>query len=327
MPQPIGTIVAGPLRQVSVGYKNPNYVADGVAPVIDNVPPEAKIAKYLKGAWFRDEAEVRGPGARAARGGYPTDWIDVVLKEYAFAKEVTDEDREIAALASGAPLQPITDAIEFATDRVMLKLEVRLAALIKATSWSGVAAGGEDAEGLWAAGGSNTFLADVKARIATIQGNTGIKPNRLLLDFGTYMSLTEESTVLDKIKYTQRGVLTAELLAAILDLEKVLVGAAVKSTAKESKAGTDFTASKIWEVNAGKGMGFLYYAPPVPGLKVPSALYVCRGGNLNGFQGGVRVTTWREDAEHQDVYEAAHKLDIVACDGYLGFMWKDTLLT
>ena len=98
----------------------------------------------------------------------------------------------------------------------------------------------------------------------------------------------------------------------------------MKSSAKEVKGGTDFTAAKIWEVNAGKGMGFLFYRSKEPGLKKPSAGYICRSPRTLG---GIKVTTWREDSRHQDVYEAAEKIDIVACGADLGYMWKDTLLT
>lgn len=325
MPQPLSKTAVPPILQnISVAYRNRLYVADRVFPIIPNCPPEAKIARYLKGAWFRDEAKMRGPGSEAARGGYPVDFIDVIPKEYAFAKEVTDEDRDVASAQGGPPLQPDQDAIEFATDKILLKREMLTAALIKATAWSGQAAGGEDAAGLWAAGAGNTFLTDVKARIETILGNTGMKPNRLLIDGGTYMSLTEESSVLDKIKYTQKGVLTADLLASILDLDEVIVALAVYSSAKELKAGTDFTAVRIWENTATKGMGFLFYRPPSAGLKTPSAGYMAKSSL---YPNGFNTTTWREDSKHQDVYEVAEKQHILATGTDLGFMWKDTLLT
>jgi hypothetical protein len=325
MPQPSAKSGVPPILQnMSVQYRNRLYVADQVFPIIPNCPPEAKIARYLKGAWFRDEAQMRGPGSEAARGGYPVDYIDVIPKEHAFAKEVTDEDRDLASSQGGPPLQPDQDAIEFATDKVLLKREILVATLVKATAWSGQSAGGEDAGGLWAAGAGNTFLADVKARIDTILSATGMKPNVLLIDGGTYMSLTEESTVLDKIKYTQKGVLTADLLAAILDIDQVLVAAAVYSSAKETKAGTDFTAVRIWENTATKGMGFLFYRPPNPGLKTPSAGYIAKSSL---YPSGFNNATWREDSRHQDVYEVAEKMHALATGTDLGFMWKDTLLT
>ena len=152
-----------------------------------------------------------------------------------------------------------------------------------------------------------------------------MKPNKLLIDFGTYNSLKEESTVLDKIKYTERGVLTKELLAAILELDEVLIGEAIKSTAKETKSGTDFTAANIWEKNAGKGSAFLFHSPSAMGLKTPSAGCQARVAYENGAVR--RTTTWREAAEHQDVYEVAEETDIVITGADLGFLWYDTLLT
>jgi hypothetical protein len=324
-PEMRGMLVAGPLGDVSIQYRNKSYIGDRVFPIADNVPLDAKIARYLKGAWFRDEAGIRAPGTRARRGGYPTDYISVALDEYAFAKEVTDEDRRIAAMKGAPPLQPDTDAIEFTADKIDLKKEILIAALIIATDWSGAGAGGEDAEGGWAAGGSNTFLADVSGRIETIRSKTGLRANRLAIDHGTYESLKSEATLLDRIKYTQRGVMTKEMIAAILELDEVLVGEAIKSTAAEAADGSDFTAANVWEVNAGKGMGFLFYAPPRIGLRVPSAGIQARAAYENGQ--ARRSSTWRENAEHQDVYETAEQTDIVVTGTDLGFMWKDTLAT
>lgn len=325
MPQPNvkDLIVAGPLADVSIAYRNRSYIADRVFPIIDRLSPSAKIARYLKGAWYRDEAGIRGSGSRANRGGYPVDFLSVSTKEYAFAKEVTDEDRKFSNVQGAPPLKLDTDAIEFAADKIDLKKEVRVASLILNGTWSGVA--GEDAAGLWAAGSGNTFLLDVRARVETIRANTGLKPNKLIIDHGTYNSLKEEATVLDKIKYTERGVLTKELLSAILELDEVLIGEAIISTAKETKAGTDFTAANIWEKNATKGSAFLFYSPPSAGLKTPSAGYQARVAYEDGQSR--RVTTWREAAEHQDVYEVAEETDIVLTGADLGFLWVDTLLT
>lgn len=319
-------IVAGPLAEVSVAYRNLSYIADRVFRIIDKVSPKAKIARYLKGAWFRDEAGIRGPGSRANRGGYPVDYLDIATKEFAFAKEVTDEDRRAVKVAGGPPLKPDQDAIEFAADKIDLKKERRIASLVFTTAWSGQAAGGEDAAGLWAPNdATNTFIADVSTRIETVRANTGLRPNALLIDSGTYEKLKQLDELLNRIRYTQRGILTKEMLAALFDLEEVLVGEAIYSTAKESKAGIDFTAANVWELTATKGSAFLFYRPQAPGLKIPAAGYQARAAYDDGQPR--RTTTWREAAEHQDVYEVAEETDIVAVGADLGFMWKDTILT
>lgn len=327
MPQPNvkGEIIAGPLAGVSIAYRNMDYIADRVFPILDGADPKAKITKYRKGAWFRDEAGIRAAGTRARRGGYPLTSVSVSTDEYAFAKEVTDEDRRFAK-SQGAPvLNPDQDAIEFATDKIDLRKEIRVADLITAGTWADGSSGGEDAEGLWSpAGETNTFLADITTGKKKIK-ECGIIANCLLIDYATYLSLKEADDILQKIKYTQRAVFGAELLAALLELDEVLVGKAIKSTAEETKAGDDFTAANIWEVNAAKGMGFLFYRPKRLGLKVPTAGVQVRIAYENG--GPRRVSTWREKAEHQDVYEVAEETDIVQVSADCGYLWKDTYAT
>jgi hypothetical protein len=327
MPGPIvkELLTSIPLQNVSIQYRNKSYIGDRVFPVIDTANPKAKITKYLKGAWFRNEAALRAAGTRAKRGSFPTTEVSVATNEYAFAKEVTDEDRKNAALPNAPALKPETDAIEFCSDKIDLYKEVVIAQNIKDTTWIDGNATGEDAEGLWAAGGGNTFLADINTGQKAIQAATGLKANILIIDYGTFMGLKSEATILDKIKYTQRGVLTIELLAALLELEEVLVGEALVNTAKETKAGTEWSASRIWEVTATKGMGFLFHRPPSVGLKTPSA--GCQVRLLQEGGGVRRLSTWREPGEHQDVYEVAEETDIVVMGSDLGYKWKDTLLT
>jgi len=316
-------IVTGPLQNVSIAFRNPEYIADRVFPILDGADPKAKITIYQKGDWFRDEADIRTAGTRAKRGGYKLEDVSFSTKEYAFAKEVTDEDRRFAKSKMAPPLQPDQDAIEFATDKVDLKKEVRVGALITGGTWCDGNVGGEDANGLWSpAGNTNTFLADITKARKAIKGKTGRKPNVLVIDEATYLALKECEAILEKIKYTQRAVYGTELLAALLELDEVCVGSAIKSTAKETKAGTEFTGVNIWEVNAGKGMGFLCYRPRKLGLKTATAGIQVRLAYEDGQPR--RVTTWREPAEHQDVYECAEETDIVLVHADLGYLFKDT---
>lgn len=327
MPQPNikEAIIAGPLANVSVAYRNLDYVADRVLPILDGADPKAKITKYQKGAWFRDEAGIRAAGTRARRGGYPLTTISIATDEYAYAKEVTDEDRRFARSQGAPAVQPDQDAIEFATDKVDLKKERRVASLITSGTWADGNSGGEDAEGLWSpAGDTNTFLTDIATGKRKLR-DTGLIATGLLIDYDTFLSLKECDAILQKIKYTQRAVFGADLLAALLELDEVLVGSAIYSDAEETAAGDDFNAVDIWAVNNGKGMGFLYHKPKKVGLKV-----VCPGLQVRiAYEdgGARRTSTWREKAEHQDVYEVAEETDIVQIAADAAYLWNDTYAT
>lgn len=318
-------IVAGPLANVSVAYRNLEYIGDQVFPIIDGADPKAKITKYRKGAWFRDEAGIRAAGTRARRGGYPVTSVSLATKEYAFAKEVTDEDRRFAKSQGAPALNPEQDAIEFATDKVDLKKERRIASIITAGTWLDGNVGGVDAEGLWSpAGDTNTFLVDIATAKKALRA-IGVIATDLAIDFDTYESLKRCAEILEKIKYVQKGVLGKDLLAALLGLKAVHVGSAIYSDAEETAAGDDFNAVDIWTVTAGKGMGFLYRKPPKLGLKTVTAGVQARIAYENG--GPRRTSTWREKAEHQDVYEVAEETDIVQVCSDAGYLFKDTYAT
>ena len=206
-----------------------------------------------------------------------------------------------------------------------LKKERRIAAAIKGGTWADGNVGGEDAEGLWSpAGSTNTFLADITAGKKALKGS-GILANCLIVDFATFMALKEADAITNKIKYTSSESITPQLLARILELDEVLVGKAVYSDAEENIDDSAFNSVDIWEVNPGKGMGFLFYRPPKLGLKILTAGVQVRIAYENGEPR--RTCFWREGAEHQDVYEVAEETAIEVICADAGYLWKDTYAT
>ena len=326
MPQPNTRelIVAAPLANISIAYRNASYIADRVFPIIDKIAPDAKIARYLKGAWFRDEADVRGPGARAKRGGYPIDYITVATKEYAFAKEVTDEDRRFSSVQGAPPLKPDQDAIEFATDKVDMKKERRVASMITAGTWSSVA--GEDAAGLWVAerrhqhvlgrrecahrnhpqqhGPQAQRAADGSRHLHGRQGTDGRDRPHPLRAAGDCLGPADSRH--------SRGGRGPGGRGRLFD--------------RQGDQGRHrlYRRQHLGE-KRDQGISVSFYRPSAPGLKIPSAGYQARVAYENGQPR--RTTTWREAAEHQDVYEVAEETDIVQTGSDLGFLWYDTILT
>jgi hypothetical protein len=317
-------MVYGPLQKISQMYRNSRYIADKVFPIIDGCSPRSQVFKYNKGDWFRDEAAIRAPSTEAKRGTFKGSMEQINTKEYAFASEVTEEDRRDAKFANTPPLKPDQDAVEYATDRVDLKKEKRVAELVMSAKWSDVN-GGKDVAGAWAAGTSNTFIEDIEEGIEQIRSQTGMRPNCLLLSANVLPQLKQESSILDRIKYTERGIVTADLIASMFDLEEVLVGDAVENTAKEKKTGTDFSAKDVWEKNKGKGSAFLYYRPKSVGLKTLSAGYQARVPYDNGVVR--RVSKWIEESRHQEVYEVAEETDIFPMGLDLGMLYIDVIKT
>ncbi len=318
------------LSAVSMAYRNGAYIADQVFPAVPVSKQSDYYYVYKKGSWFRDEAGLRAPGTRARRGGYVLSKDQYFCNEYAFAKEVTDEDRKNA----DDVLEPEITAVEFATDKVALRKERLVASMcMDGSLWEK----SKDVNGSWQAGEGNTFLNDMESAIGEVRGLTGMEPNVLVLDDDTFRQIRRESTVLDRIKYGGTNVdparVTARMIAAVFGLDDVLVGKAIYSDANENADGSDFSGRDIWEVNRDKGSAFLFYRPVSPGRKVPSAGYCftwtkhTEAVNEQARSSGSfrMVQTWREEAEHQDVYEASECFDPKITGEDLGYLFYDTI--
>jgi hypothetical protein len=279
--------------------------------------PEVEWPVYPRGAWFRNEAGPRAWGGRGRRGGYTITTAEAKAVQHTFAKEIPDEIRKYAEVS----VNPDINATEFATDKVALEKEIIGATLLRtAANWSS----SNDAEGGWAAGSGNTFITDVEAGKEVIRKAIGQYPNRMLIDAGTFSSLKNEDTVLQRIKYgggpSDPALITAAMIAQMFELDLCVVGAGIYSSAEEVAGATDFTAANIWETNATKGMGLLLYVSPAPSIENPSAGYIFRVGDRV-------VERWREAPEHQDVVECAETYVVKITANYAGYLFTDTLLT
>jgi len=329
---PKSIVVRGALQDVSIQYRNAAYIADLVFPLIDNVYAKAQVAKYVKGSWFRDEAEPRAPGAAARVGHFNVTTQNLDPINYAYATEVTDEERTQASIPGNLPIQPDIDAQEFIADKLDMKREIRCAAILHATSWSAQSAGGVDADGLWgtATAANDTFLADFVTARDTILANTGLLPNSLLLNWTAWSKLQMSPALLNlmnPVGLSANALVTIPTLAALVGVKNIVIASAIKNTAQENQADSAFTGTNIWGSSAAdKGIGFIYYRPDRPGLKQASAGYQYRVMNPTSGTGRL-ITTWRDDARHADMYDCNEECDIAAVCLDAGYLFKDTATT
>jgi hypothetical protein len=77
--------------------------------------------------------------------------------------------------------------------------------------------------------------------------------------------LLNHPDLLDRVKYSQRGVMTTDLLAGLFGIDNVLIGDAVNNTAQE---GATDALGYIWGKNA-----ILLHVAPAPGIRAVSAGY------------------------------------------------------
>ena len=318
-------VIRGALQNVSIAYRNPSYIGDMVFPIINGLNRKTQVLKYARQPWFRIGADYRAEGTTAKRGDYSITTSNIDPKQVAMGKAVTDELLYASQEPMALPVQPIQEALIYCADQIDLFKEKLIADTIHAATFVDGVAGGHDAAGGWLdASTSNPFIDDILGAKQAIQAKTGLVPNTLVMDYGTFLALQKTQVVIDRIKYTQTGVVTEGLLAALLQLDNVLVGKAIYTAAKELSPEPDAVSMvNIWEVNAAKGSAFLFYRPPSAGLRTPSPGYQYRLEENGAWR---RSITYREEWNHQSVYEVLEWVDISIMSTDLGYAWKDTIL-
>lgn len=273
MPQPTLTQVHvnRPLTNISTAYMQDanDYIADKIFPVVPVQKQSDLYFRYTKGDWFRDEAQQRAPGTESVGSGYNVTTDSYQCPVYALHKMV---DPQIRANTDD-PLNADRDATLWVTHRLLLSREIQVVDVALATStWTGSTTGGDITPSpLWSAANA-TPLEDIEAQIWAIKQNTGRFPNRLVLGPNVWQILKNLDELVQRIKYTQRGVVTTELLASLIappgvnDFQ-VIVAAAIVNNGLEG-------ASDDFAFIAPTKDALLLYAEPQPGIMIPTAGYI-----------------------------------------------------
>lgn len=287
-----------PLTNIALAYRNENYIgADFLFP---RVPVEKQSDFYYifdKGAWFRLATARRAPGTRAKEVGYTLSTGSYMCVEYALSAPVTDEERRNA----DNPLRPERDAVNLVTDLLQLSQEKRIADLVTTpANWSNSATPStkwDDA--------SSDPLGDIATGVFTVQQSIARSPNKAVMGPLTWRHLQNHPDLLDRIKYTERGVLTPELLQGLAGIPEIRIGLALVNTAEEGQPDQiDFVWGDVF---------LMVWTPERGGLRVPSAGYYFVWQNLQTLR-------FRRQEEFTDVITVRHSVDerITAPDaGYL----------
>jgi len=271
------------LTNTSVAYmQDANaFIADKVFPIVRVKRQSDVFYIYNKGDFMRDEAQVRGAGSESAGGDYGVEAsTPYYCRKHAFHKDVTPEERA----NYDEPLDADTDATDFVTQKMLIRREMEWASkFFKSGIWGTEIEGADTAadatEGAnkkvvyWNQATSNP-IKDITDAGVEMAGGTAFKPNTLVLSPHAFNALKNHEDILDRIKYTQRGIVTADLLATLFEVDNVYVAwGVVNSAAKGADDNVGFIMGKH---------ALLCYSAPSPGLKKPSAGYIFAWSGLEG---------------------------------------------
>ena len=303
-----------PLTNVSVAYMQDKatFIADKVFPRVPVQKQSDLYWKYSKSDWRRTDAQKRAPGTESAGVGWKLDTGQYFCEVWAVHKDIDDQVR--ANADSNWRLD--SDATNFVTNQLLLRRDLDWNA-----KFFGTGLWGTDLTGVATAPTAGQFLqwdnaaSDPIVQFANLQTNfvqqSGRKANTLVLGANTIIALKNHPDIIDRIKYTQRGVVTTDLLASLFDVEKILVSYATVTNVAELNDAKAQDAAATYQFMSNSKSALLCYTPSSPSLMTPAAGYCFTwNGYLAGNGYGVRMKNFRMEWIEADRIEGEMTYDM-----------------
>jgi hypothetical protein len=310
-----------PLTNVSVAWI-PNagdFICQKVFPKVPVQKQSDLYWKWSKSDWRRTDVVKRAPGTESAGVGWNYDTDSYFCHVYAVHRDIDDQVR--ANADSNFSLD--SDSTKFLTNQMLLKRELDWADTyfktgVWATEYDGVASGVGAGEFLQWSDGASDPIKDVAEWKLAYKLLTGYEPNKLVMGPDVLRELKSHPDIIDRIKFTQRGVVTKDLLASLFEIPEILVPMASKVTSdiRINDAAAQDAAAEYEFITDTKSM-LMSYAPPAASLLTPSAGYTfVWSGYHGGNSEGVKVKQYRMEHIASDRLETemTYDMKVVAAD-------------
>ncbi|MCA9729803.1 MAG: hypothetical protein KC729_19120 [Candidatus Eisenbacteria bacterium] len=293
MPKPsVGSVHQNAaLGRVAIGYRNPTYVlghpTNGVFPSVSVKFENDDYYLWNAGEIFGNAAEVVAPGGRAPRGGFSHTTASYKLEEIKYSWAIPDRVRDNMDTAIMADLS----ATRRCMDKIQLYKELEIAGILTTTgNWGGSG----DPAVKWDVYGTAVPTRNVEDASEAVRLKCGMRANTGVLSITWALHAMRSDELRDLIRYTGNplgSLASFETLRIAFKLQRLLIVEAIYNSANPGQTASlgDVMGAHMW----------VGYVPNNPMIDEPSAGYTF-------IKGGPRVRTWREDAEEQDVVEAAY---------------------
>ena len=318
-----------PLTNVSVGYvlRSDAFISTKVFPIV-NVNKQSDLYwKYSKSDWRRTDVKRRAPSTETPGVGWNVSTDSYFAHVYGVHKDIDDQLRANA----DSTFKLDADATTFVTNQLLLKRDLDWAATYFRTGvW------GTDLEGVGATPSTNQFLqwhlatSDPITMMAGLQidfvRETGFKANTLVIGANVLKSLKNHPGIIDRIKYTQKGIVSTDLIATLFDVDRILVSYATVASGPnipDMKAQDD---AATFDFIANPNSALLCYTPSSPSLMQPAAGYTFTwNGYLGGNSQGIRIKRFRQEAIASDRIEGEMTYDMRVISPDTGVFLKNVV--
>jgi len=252
------------LTDISVAWPNNEFVGERLAPAVSVRKQSDKYYIFGREAWgLPVGGDLRAPGTPASEVPGLTLSLDTYFcQEHALKIAVTPEEQENA----DSPLQPTADGTGLVTQQLLLGRELAIKNLVTTTGnfasgYSTTLSGTAQ----WSDYNNSDPIGDWRTGVRKIHAGLFMEPNTAIIPYQVLSILEDHPDFIERIKYSERGILTADIIAAVLGIANVIVPGVGFNSANP---GQTATLGYLW----GKDV-LMAYVPPRPALKTPAFMY------------------------------------------------------
>lgn len=309
-----------PLTNMSVAFlqSQDTFIATRVFPNIPVAKASDKYFTFPRGSFNRDEMKLRAPAAKSDGATYQVSTDSYDAQVWALHHLIPDQVRDNA----DDPLSPDRETVAFLTHKGLIRREREWASTFFATLvWTSEVTGVSGSPGAgqfqrWDEAAS-TPIEDVRTAKRTVQALTGFRPNKMVLGRAVYDALVDHPDIVGRLDRGQTAgpaMAKKEALAALFELEEILIMDAIYNSADEGAADS--------HAFIGGNHALLAYVPAAPGMMTPSAGYTF-SWRLSGAAGvdGVQIRRFRLEENDADKLEIQMAFDMKVVAADLGYFF------
>ena len=303
------TRISKALTNLTINYTNGDFIAQDL---LKDIPVMSESDQYYVYSSDRQLPETsRANGALANMVTWEVSTAAYHLTEHSLKDVITGRDLDNAE--SQLQLRKVT--VENLMEKILLRQEYEMQkVLFTTTTFS--------SNGTLTSATSMRYVTTTSAPIqqalsacSVILRDSGMKPNKIATNFHGFMSLKENLNIIDRYKYTQKGILTKELLAAAFDVDEFHVGTTSYNPAKE---GEDLSMNTIHPSDF-----LIGYFAPAPGLRTRTAATIFRKSN---FGAPMMVKNWKSEDIDGEYIECQSMYQIRAVATSCAYLYKTAFL-
>lgn len=283
------------LTNISLAYPNNEFVGEKLFPTVTVKKQGDKYYWFGRDSWVAEPTDYRAPGTVANElPGVGVALDSYYASEHSLQIPVYDEERQ----NTDSPMSPDRDATELVTQKILLGRELAMKNLVTTAA--------NYASGLSTTLSGTSQFSDYansdpvtvfRTAVRAIHAKVFFEPNVAVIPYQVMSILEDHPKIIARIQYTDRAILTKEIIAAVLQIPTIIVPGVAQGTG----TGFNMTASYLW----GKDI-VIAYVPKRAGLRIPAFAYEF----VWGYPSNQLVDRWRETPRKSDLIRVSRRYDL-----------------